>query len=305
MLIDYAIRGKKHQETKALTGLGEPKFNVDGTAFDGPWGRPQFDGPALRAAVLSRVAAVWMQKGRSDLVAKYLWNVKDPQQSVIRRDLEYILKVWNLSSFDLWEEVNGVHFFTMISQRKALKVGALLAQALGQHNDAARYAKAYRIITDQMERYWDGYRGLFVSTLSRTGGIDYKHSNIDSSIFIGVNFAQISDSTIGQVDDSRLIRTFSTQEKLFSDIYSINQGSNLPPMIGRYPEDRYNGVSNSAGNPWFITTHAFGEYLYNLSAYISLRGVIKIDALTKDFYKDLGVEVKDEELIKKKDPRFK
>ena len=29
-------------------GLAEPKFNVDETAFTGPWGRPQRDGPALR-----------------------------------------------------------------------------------------------------------------------------------------------------------------------------------------------------------------------------------------------------------------
>ena len=29
-------------------GLGEPKFNVDKTAFTGAWGRPQRDGPALR-----------------------------------------------------------------------------------------------------------------------------------------------------------------------------------------------------------------------------------------------------------------
>jgi glucoamylase len=29
-------------------GLAEPKFNVDGTAFTGAWGRPQRDGPALR-----------------------------------------------------------------------------------------------------------------------------------------------------------------------------------------------------------------------------------------------------------------
>jgi glucoamylase len=33
-------------------GLGEPKFNVDQTAFTGPWGRPQRDGPALRATAL-------------------------------------------------------------------------------------------------------------------------------------------------------------------------------------------------------------------------------------------------------------
>lgn len=30
-------------------GLGEPKFNVDETAYTKSWGRPQRDGPALRA----------------------------------------------------------------------------------------------------------------------------------------------------------------------------------------------------------------------------------------------------------------
>lgn len=33
-------------------GLGEPKFNVDETAFTGSWGRPQRDGPALRATAM-------------------------------------------------------------------------------------------------------------------------------------------------------------------------------------------------------------------------------------------------------------
>jgi glucoamylase len=34
------------------TGLGEPKFNVNVTAFTGSWGRPQRDGPALRATAM-------------------------------------------------------------------------------------------------------------------------------------------------------------------------------------------------------------------------------------------------------------
>ncbi|KAM0089039.1 glycoside hydrolase 15 protein [Aspergillus fumigatus] len=33
-------------------GLGEPKLRVDGSAFHGSWGRPQSDGPALRATTL-------------------------------------------------------------------------------------------------------------------------------------------------------------------------------------------------------------------------------------------------------------
>lgn len=38
--------------TLSTGGLGEPKFNVDKTAFTGAWGRPQRDGPALRATAM-------------------------------------------------------------------------------------------------------------------------------------------------------------------------------------------------------------------------------------------------------------
>ena len=37
------------------TGLGEPKFQINLTRFNGVWGRPQRDGPALRAITLMRV----------------------------------------------------------------------------------------------------------------------------------------------------------------------------------------------------------------------------------------------------------
>jgi glucoamylase len=33
-------------------GLGEPKFMADETPFTGSWGRPQRDGPALRATTM-------------------------------------------------------------------------------------------------------------------------------------------------------------------------------------------------------------------------------------------------------------
>lgn len=37
-------------------GLGEAKFNVDETSFNESWGRPQRDGPALRAITLATYA---------------------------------------------------------------------------------------------------------------------------------------------------------------------------------------------------------------------------------------------------------
>ena len=42
-------------------GLAEPKFNADGSAFTGSWGRPQRDGPALRATALIAYSK-WLSK---------------------------------------------------------------------------------------------------------------------------------------------------------------------------------------------------------------------------------------------------
>ncbi len=42
----------KNQHLHSLSGLGEPKVHVNLTPFNDPWGRPQNDGPALRALVL-------------------------------------------------------------------------------------------------------------------------------------------------------------------------------------------------------------------------------------------------------------
>lgn len=58
LLTNYANAEKVHEQNAAISnsGLEGPKFNVDGSFFTGPWGRPQNDGPALRASTLTTLA---------------------------------------------------------------------------------------------------------------------------------------------------------------------------------------------------------------------------------------------------------
>ncbi|KAF3906695.1 Glucoamylase [Dactylellina cionopaga] len=56
-------------------GLGEPKFNVDNSAFTGSWGRPQRDGPALRAITLIKFANKYKTID-SNYVTNTLWPSK-------------------------------------------------------------------------------------------------------------------------------------------------------------------------------------------------------------------------------------
>lgn len=69
------------------TGLGEPKYNVDGTRFNGAWGRPQRDGPALRAIALITYANWLVEHGQAAKAKDVVWPV-------ISNDLSYVGQYW-------------------------------------------------------------------------------------------------------------------------------------------------------------------------------------------------------------------
>lgn len=73
-------------------GLGEPKLRVDGSAFHGSWGRPQSDGPALRATTLISYANLMIDNGYFSTVESSIWPI-------IQNDLSYLTEFWNSSTF--------------------------------------------------------------------------------------------------------------------------------------------------------------------------------------------------------------
>lgn len=56
-------------------GLAEPKYNLDETAFTGPWGRPQRDGPALRTTALIAYGRYLIANGKSSVANDILWPI--------------------------------------------------------------------------------------------------------------------------------------------------------------------------------------------------------------------------------------
>ena len=89
-------------------GLGEPKFYLNQTKFTGSWGRPQRDGPALRATAIIAYTKTLVAAGNLD-EANAAWDV-------ISNDLSYVGQYWNETGFDLWEEVLGSSFFATAVQ---------------------------------------------------------------------------------------------------------------------------------------------------------------------------------------------
>lgn len=285
-LKDYVGFSRKNQNTYTLTGLGEPKFYVDGRGYFEAWGRPQNDGPALRALTLVKMAQNLIKMGETGFVKTYLYNSSLPATTVIKTDLEYVAHHWRESSFDVWEEVRGIHFYNLLVTRAALLDGATLADSLGDSGASGFYRLQAELIKKELSKFFDASKGYIVATMNRTDGINYKNSNLDMVVLLGVLHAPQQDGIFGPTDD-RVLATAEQIRKTFKDIYSINQ-KNFPGLaLGRYPEDKYDGAGISTGNPWFLANHGMAELYYRMAKGFEKEGQIKFSAKNLDFFASL------------------
>lgn len=244
------------QEQTTLTDLGEPKYHVDGSSFNGPWGRPQNDSPALRALYLVRHAEHLLKKGATPASLRSLYFPELPAHSLIKRDLEYVSHHWTEPGFDLWEEIKGMHFYTLMVTRQALLEGSKLARKFNDNGAAEHYAWQAVLVENRLDQFVTNNH--FVTTRDRVEGIDYKHSNLDTCIILA--FLHVGENGYFRITDSRLARSIKLLEESFNRIYPVNNRGISATALGRYPEDTYYG-----GNPWILTTAAVAEYHYRLA----------------------------------------
>jgi glucoamylase len=296
------------------TGLGEPKFNVDGSAFTGAWGRPQNDGPALRVITLARFANLLLDQGQDALVKEKLYAFGLPANTVIKADLEYISHYWQMASFDLWEEVLGTHFFTRMAIRKALLDGAALADRMGDPNAAEFYRAQAQDVQGALADHWDATRGYLVATLDANSNDKNKISGLDAGVILGSLIGCEEDQFFCPSSDQVLATAYHLQQS-FAQLYPINQvrtnsqGDVLGTAIGRYPEDTYTGTSvEGGGNPWFILTNAFAELCYRASKEFDSARMINVTSLNLDFLNSIlagdSVSIRAGDTIVETDLRF-
>jgi glucoamylase len=289
-----------------LSGLGEPKFGVDGEPFTGSWGRPQRDGPALRALTLMHYLreynashpSLWSSNTAADFFEPF-YHASMPPKSVIKADLEYVSHYWNESSFDLWEEVEGLHFFNLMVSARSLKEGSSLARSFGDHGAAEWYEEQAQYIGKLLTKFWNSNKGHLVETLWS------KRSGLDCGLLLGSLHALPSSTssdepiyppwsdeilvsllalTRDQHDRFPINSNPSEDDKDDVDIYSF-EGTG----IGRYPEDIYDGygTSNRGGNPWLLCTSSAAEILYRSASHFSSASNITVTSLGLPFYESL------------------
>lgn len=222
--------------------LGEPKFNINLTAFNQPWGRPQSDGSPARASALLAYGNYLLGHGQHSNALENVWPV-------VRNDLGYIGQYWNKTSFDLWEEVNSTSFFTIASQHKALVEGKNFASALGQNCEACAVIAPQLLC--HLQEFWNG-----TAVIANHPTANYpvnSRSGVDvNTVLASINTfdpAAKCDDVTFQPCSSRAQSNHKVVVDGFRSIYGVNKGrtAGKAAAVGRYTEDVFMG-----GNPWYV-----------------------------------------------------
>ena len=272
-------------------GLSEPKFTVAGEPFTGSWGRPQRDGPALRALALIPYAHYLLDRdfpADKDYVTQHLYNptVFRKGGSVIKNDLEEVANAWWLSSFDLWEEVNAFHLWTDAVSRRAMQAGAALANRLGDTLAADYYSMQAKAITIRLASYQrsDGIWNESIPTPEGRDGLDA--GTILAVVHAGGNDTDAIELAATSASSLSTLRAYILS---FEKLYKVNTGKWVDGwLVGRYNSDVYDGVGFTGGNPWYITTFSVAHVLYAAQAGFARAGSIDFGGAAAAFWADLG-----------------
>jgi len=212
------------------SGMGEPKFNPNGTAFMGSWGRPQRDGPALRATALIAYGRWLQSNGYSDAATNIVWPI-------VKNDVEYTAQYWNQTSFDLWEEVRGSSFFTTAAQHRALVEGSAFATSVG--SSCANCDSQAPQVLCLLQQYWNGE--YIVSNMNIDAARSGKDVNsILSSLQTFDPNAGCDEATF-QPCSERMLANHKAVTDSFRAVYGVNNGvdAGAAVAVGRYAEDVY------------------------------------------------------------------
>ncbi len=242
------------EELATVRGAGvvaESRVNPDGTLDISKWARPQHDGPPLRALALLR----WVRGYALDQ------ELDADTAALIRADLDFTCQHWRMPSFDIWEEDNGHHYYTLRVSAAALADGAEWVAAAGDTEAALHFRENASAILKTLDGYWLDEAGYYRSRLVEGGA-----AGPDKSLDIAVILSAIHVGDTGAehtVHDPRMQATLAKLDAVFHARYSINHDRppGRGPALGRYGADRYYG-----GGAWYVSTLAAAEFCFRAAA---------------------------------------
>ncbi|HEY6451077.1 MAG TPA: glycoside hydrolase family 15 protein [Steroidobacteraceae bacterium] len=253
---DYRRFLRTEADLEAVHGehvAGETRVNPDGTLDVSSWGRPQYDGPALRALALLR----WGPPTSPDAALGAEWS------ALLRSDLDFTWRHWREPSFDIWEEEKGTHYYTVSVGAAALQAGAAWLEE-DEPETAGLYRSAVDAMRAMLDGFWSPEAGHYRSRVLPNGAASTKELDI-AVILAAIHTAPAGAHSRGahSAADPRVHATLARLEALFDASYTINrsrpQGS--APAMGRYAGDVY-----YSGGAYYFSTLAAAELCFRAAA---------------------------------------
>jgi glucoamylase len=228
---------------------GETRVNANGTLDISRWGRPQHEGPALRALTLMR----WT--GATALPATLAASL----EQLLRADLGYVHRFAAEPCYDIWEEDLGLHYYCLRVSAAALKQGSQWLRS--QPSRSARDVELARACSEKahallmlVNEFWLPEQGYYRSR--RLPGGVRSPKELDISVILAAIHA--GEQGAHSPQDEHQQATLDRLSALFSAAYPINRASpGIGPAMGRYADDRY-----YSGGPWYLATLGAAEFCY-------------------------------------------
>lgn len=226
----------------------DTRVNPDGTLDISRWARPQHDGPALRALVLLR----WMQQAPldPDLYARCA--------QLVERDLGFLERNATRPCYDIWEEEQGLHYYTLRISAAALAAAADWLRGRGGQDRADALEALANAWLVQLDGYWLDEAQHYRSRGALASG-ERSKKELDIAVILAAVHAGDPAARHGFAD-SRLHATLAQLEALFAARYPINHGRRTGFAMGRYDGDVYH-----AGGAYHFSTFGAAEFCYRVS----------------------------------------
>ena len=239
--------------------LGEARHNADGGLDVLKWGRPQNDGPALRALAVMRFLALDVFPERAAEAALTL----------LRIDLDYTLSHWREPCVDLWEETLGFHYHTRLVQQAALANGATFWAAQADAGRAEACAEAARALLAELDSHFDPQDGVYRGRLAEAGANAPPPRPLDIAVILAAVHAGRLSGT-HSVADPKMLATLFALERLFDALYPINRARPVQcaPALGRYASDSY-----FSGGAYYFSTLGAAQFYFLLAQAAAARRV--------------------------------
>ncbi|WP_159881378.1 glycoside hydrolase family 15 protein [Paenibacillus puerhi] len=160
-----------------------------------------------------------------------------------------------LPSYDLWEERYGVHLFTVSSVYGGLMAAAAFAEYFGDQLRALRYREDALRVKQAAEKYlYSETEERFIRSLYWNAETE----TYDPDLTLDVSMYAVFDFGLARAEDPRVTATMKAiREKLW---VKTEVGG-----LARYTNDYYHQVTKDVervpGNPWFIGTLWYAEYV--------------------------------------------